>query len=343
MLSLSPSRPWLALAPMQEITDLPYWRLLQKRGDPDLYCTDYIRVHPGTRPDREPLVRQLIEGNPTEKPCLVQLIGNDPVDLTRVARFVARNCPVQGVDLNLGCPAPKIFSKAAGGALLGDLEHLHRIFSEMREALDGSWFTVKTRLGIEDPNEFEDLLEVFAKHPLDALSIHGRTVQGRYRSSIHYEWIRVAAQRLPYPVFANGNVLGIESALETLRRTQARGVMVGRGVVRNPFLFRQLRAALEGEPREAITLRDLAHYIEDLYQTLGADQLAPIKVLGRVKKHLTFLGQGISDGVFLSEIRRTTDPSSFFALVHEHLDSSSPFPGEPPIESPVFRGQIGET
>lgn len=101
-------------------------------------------------------------------------------------------------------------------------------------------FTVKTRIGFDDPRVFDEFLGIFAKHSLDLLTVHGRTVAEMYRTEVHYDYIARAAAALPFPVLANGNVHSPGRAAEVLDITRAKGLMIGRGCIRNPWIFGQI-------------------------------------------------------------------------------------------------------
>ncbi len=116
--------PILALAPMQDITDLPFLRLMAGYGGADLYFTEYFRVYPGSKLNRH-ILRSVTE-NPTGRPVVAQLIGNDIPELVRAAREL-QHYPVAGIDLNLGCPAPVVYRKCAGGGLLRDPKRVDEI------------------------------------------------------------------------------------------------------------------------------------------------------------------------------------------------------------------------
>lgn len=215
---------------MQEVTDLPFWRLMKRYGGADLYYTEYFRVTPTARLDRTILAS--ITENPTGRPAIAQMIGNDIPHLVRTARELQRY-PVAAVDLNLGCPAPVVYRKCAGGGLLRDPARVDSILGALRDALEIP-FTVKTRLGFDDPSVFETLLPIFARHHLDLLTVHGRTVSSGYRSEVDYAPIARAVADLPCPVLANGNVYSPRQAADVLLRTGARGLMIGRA----PFATR---------------------------------------------------------------------------------------------------------
>ena len=139
--------PLLALAPMQAVTDLPFWRLMQTYGGADLYYTEYFRVYEHSRLDKHILAS--ITENPTGRPAIAQMIGNDVANLVRIAREL-QQYPIAAVDLNLGCPAPVVYRKCAGGGLLRQPGRVDAILGALREAVRVP-FTVKTRVGFDDP------------------------------------------------------------------------------------------------------------------------------------------------------------------------------------------------
>ena len=156
-------------------------------------------------------------------------------------------------------------------------------------------FTVKTRVGFDSPEEFPRLLEVFARHDFDALTVHGRTVREMYRTAVHLDRIRDAVQVIAKPVFANGNVLSVRLARVTTEATGAAGLMIGRGAIRNPWIFRQLREEAAGQPVFQPTLRDVREYIEDLFHAVRRADGTELGHVAKMKKYLNFIGQGIGE------------------------------------------------
>lgn len=323
---------------MQDVTDLAFMRVIGRRGAPDWFVTEYFRVHPHSRLETK-IVRSITE-NQTGKPVFAQMIGQDIEHLERTARELEK-LPVAGIDLNLGCPAPVVCRKNAGGGLLREPERVNDLLGRLREAIGGR-FTVKTRIGYDSPEEFSSLLEIFRRHAIDGLSIHGRTVRERYQTPVHAECIRMAVQALDCPVIANGNVVDVATGLAYLDQTGADGLMVGRGAIRNPWIFQQLTQKLEGGEPSKPSFRDLLAYIEDLYEEIARErsdyeELAHVQSM---KRTLAYISHGL-EGSFEHEIRRANTPEEFFSVCRSHLDQDGPLPDRPPSDSKLFCGFEG--
>ena len=329
-------RPALVLAPMQDVTDLPFMRLMARYGGPDLYVTEYFRITPDSTLD--PATLRSITENETGRPVIAQMIGQDIPALVRNARQLEKY-PVAGIDLNLGCPAPVVCRKDAGGGLLRQPERVDEILGALRGAIQ-SRFTVKCRIGFTDKVEFPRLLEIFQKHDIQMLTIHGRTVRDAYKTPVHPECVAMAVQAMKCPVIANGNVVDVPTGLSYLRQTGAAGLMIGRGAIRHPWLFAQMIS--HWEQREAFqpTRRDLLEYIHLLYEHTAVFHPHPdrTKHVQKMKRYMIYITTGIDDGQFEFRIRRVNTEAEFFSICQEHLDRNELLPVRPPEESNVFCG-----
>jgi tRNA-dihydrouridine synthase C len=321
---------------MQDVTDLPFMRLMARYGGPDIYVTEYFRVTSESKLDATTL-RSITE-NDTGRPVIAQMIGQEIPALVRTARELEKY-PVAGIDLNLGCPAPVVCRKDAGGGLLRQPERVDAILGALRAAIQGS-FTVKCRVGFADKTEFPRLLEIFHKHSLQGLTIHGRTVRDAYKTPVHPECVARAVQAMSCPVIANGNVVDVATGLAYLEQTQAAGLMLGRGAIRHPWLFSQLRSHWEGGSAPSPTARDLLAYIHDLYAVTAAfhPRFEPGLHVQKMKRYMVFITTGIGGGDLEHRIRRVTTEEEFFSACQEHLDHNEPLAARPPNDSNVFCG-----
>jgi len=309
---------------MQDVTTLEFMRVVARYGGPDVYWTEFFRAHAVSH--LEKWILKSITENPTGRPVVAQLIGNDIPSLVRAAKEL-QHYSVAAIDLNLGCPAPIVYRKCAGGGLLREPQKIDAILGALRDAVTIP-FTVKTRLGFESPEEFDALLKVFAKHPIDLLTVHARTVKQMYRPGVRYDLIAQAAREMHCPVFANGNVHSAAQAQALVAETGVRGLMIGRGAIRNPWLFDQIRAQIRGEKIRLPGGRDVLAYIRELWEneiTPGVKESAQVM---RMKKFMNFIGDGVGEK-FLHDIRRVTTTADFWRVCETYLAHDEPLTLEP--------------
>lgn len=335
-------QPLTALAPMQDVTDLAFMGVIAHYGAPDYFFTEFFRVHAQSRPEKH--ILRSIDENATGRPVFAQLIGEDLHHLERTARELLQH-PVAGIDLNLGCPAPKVYKKNVGGGLLREPAKVGEILALLRAIVPGL-FTVKMRIGFEDTRHFDQLLDLVNEHRVDLLSVHGRTVKEMYRSEVHYDFIAHAVARARCPVLANGNVTSAARATGILAETRAAGVMIGRHAIRNPWIFRQCRERFAGGEASRLTLADVRDYVGRLYRATQAPGLPERMHVNKMKKYLNFVGQSVdAEGAFLHDMRRAESEAELFALCDRHLlaepareFSPEPYPGviaRPNCETPT--------
>lgn len=329
--------PVTSLAPMQDVTTLPFMRLLAEKlqSAPDYFVTEFLRVHSTSIIDED--IADCLEHAPAGTPLFLQLIGEDVPALVRIARLALSSFDIAGIDLNLGCPAPKVFKKNVGGGLLRDLSHTGKILKSLRELCSefGKKFTVKCRIGFDDASPFPRLLELVRENKVDLLAVHGRTVRGLYRTPVDYDAIAIAVSESACPVIANGEISSVEKALRVREKTQCAGWMIGRHAIRNPWIFRSLRE--KRERRETFfspMLADVFAYIEALVKCVALPGDKPERVAARMKKFLNFIGTGIdAEGAFLHAVRRAGTPLEILKIAEQFLLEGKrgelPFPAEP--------------
>jgi tRNA-dihydrouridine synthase len=346
----------MALAPMQDVTDLAFMRVIAGYGPPDYFFTEFFRVHAQSRPEKH-ILRSIVE-NTTGRPVFAQLIGESVPDILRTVRELLA-LPVAGIDLNLGCPAPKVYRKQVGGGLLRDPARIDEILGALRAAVPGL-LSVKMRLGFDDAGNLDRVLELINRHEVDLLTIHGRTVKEMYRGAVNYDLIARAVQQVRCPVLANGNITSADRAATVVAHTRAAGVMMGRHAIRNPWIFRQCRErwahfqdvggsedlpkvaqaslpasvsidrcpmrhcdggiAMSGPRVFQPTLADVREYIARLYQATAASAAPERTRVARMKKYLNFVGQSVDPaGVFLHEMRRAQTEAELFSACDRHL------------------------
>ena len=301
--SLLKDLPLTALAPMQDVTNLWFMKVIAHYGSPDYFFTEYFRVNDTSRLNRSILAA--ITENDTGRPVFAQMIGESIPDLVRTAKELC-GYNIAGVDLNMGCPAPRIYRKNVGGGLLLSPEKVDRILAELRQTVNDRPLTVKMRLGFENKDTFYEILDIINRHSIDLLSLHGRTVKDMYHGAVKYDLIAEAVRRVQCPVLANGNINSAKTALEVLSQTGAAGVMVGRWAIGNHWLFNQIRQALRFEPITPVPLVEVRNYIDRLWQTPAAATMPARSRIGYLKRFLNYIALSVdAEGDFLRLMRRT--------------------------------------
>ena len=234
----------VVLAPMAGVTDLPF-RLLIKEQGCGLVCGEMVSAQALVYGSRNTFA--LLATDPRERPVSIQLFGSDPETMARAAAILA-TYPVDIIDINMGCPVPKVVKNGEGAALMRDPERAARIVRAVVEAVKLP-VTVKMRRGwAEGEENAPELAMLCAEAGAAAVAVHGRYRQQFYSGNADWAVIRKVKAAVPVPVIGNGDLFCAADALRMREETGCDGVMLGRGVLGNPWLVRETVAALVGAP-----------------------------------------------------------------------------------------------
>ncbi len=309
--------PATAMAPMQDVNDASFLKIIAEYGAPNIFFAEYFRVHEHSSLDKP--VLDAVLSKPKNTPVCAQFIGENIFDLRRVANLLSAYEDVEFLDFNMGCPAPKVYRKNVGGGLLKEPKKIREILFALRD----SWkktLSVKLRIGFENKDSFFEILEIINESGVDFASLHGRTVKQLYRGDVDYEAIKQAAEFLKIPLFANGDLKTAKKALEVANYTKAKGVMIGRHVIRNPWIFRQISELKNNQEMFKPTLSDVFSYIYKIYTMTISENPNIKKADGRLKKFLNFIAVSVDeDGAFLNEMRHTIGLAPLMKVCEKHL------------------------
>lgn len=224
------------LAPMAGVTDLPFRKLCKEQGA-GLICTEMVSAKAISFHNKN--TEALMEIDSSEHPVSLQLFGSEPELMAEVAKSI-EDRPFEILDINMGCPVPKVVNNGEGSALLKDPKLIGKIIKSVSAAVKKP-VTAKMRIGFEgypvDPVEIAKIME---DSGAAAIAVHGRTRQQYYSGQADWDTIRKVKEAVRIPVIGNGDVDSPEKAEALLKETGCDGVMIGRAVRGNPWIFREL-------------------------------------------------------------------------------------------------------
>lgn len=307
--------PPFALAPMAGVTNALFRKLFKPFGL-GLTVSEFVSAQSLVRMNARTL--EMIDVYPEERPTAVQLHGNDPAVMAQAAAFV-EECGADIVDINFGCPAPKIVKGGDGAAILRDPDLAVAICAAVRKAVRRVPVTVKMRLGWDAQTyTFIEIARRAEAVGIDGFTLHGRYGKQFYKGEADWSYIARLKEAVSVPVIGNGDVRSAGDALRRLRETGVDAIMVGRAALGNPWLIREIAAALRGEQppaQPAVAERvdfALAHF-DAMVQRYGEKS----GVL-QMRKHLGWYIKGIEGASALRErINHEADPDAVRALLAE--------------------------
>ena len=316
----------VVLAPMAGITNAAYRRLCREHGA-GLYVCEMITSRGLV--ERDPITLSMLVFDELEDVRSVQLYGTDPVYVGKAAEILCAEYGVAHIDLNFGCPVPKVTRKGGGGALPWKRRLLGDILEAAVTAAEpyGVPVTMKTRKGIDDDHQtYLDAGRLAQEAGCAAIALHGRTVAQSYSGRADWDAIGELAAHVDIPVLGNGDIWEADDAIRMVEQTGAAGVVVGRGCLGRPWLFRDLAAAFAGEQvRTLPTLGEVTammrRHAELLCQHMGEERGCK-----EFRKHVTWYLKGFAAG---GEMRRSlglVDSLASLDRLLAELDPTEPFP-----------------
>ncbi|MEU7109331.1 tRNA dihydrouridine synthase DusB [Streptomyces sp. NPDC046215] len=332
-LSVGPHTVWppVVLAPMAGITNAPFRTLCREfSGGKGLFVSEMITTR--ALVERDAKTMRLIHFDGTEKPRSIQLYGVDPVTVGKAVRMIVDEDLADHIDLNFGCPVPKVTRKGGGSALPYKRNLLRSILREAVGNAGSLPVTMKMRKGIDDDHmTYLDAGRIAVEEGVTAIALHGRTAAQHYSGTADWDAIARLKEAVPeIPVLGNGDIWSAADAVRMMRETGCDGVVVGRGCLGRPWLFGDLVAAFEGgagggepaAPAFKEVARVMLRHAELLGQWLESEERGVIDF----RKHVAWYTKGFSVG---SELRKKLAISSSLdemgALLSE-VDQDQPWP-----------------
>ena len=231
----------IALAPMEDVTDLSF-RLICKEFGADIVYTEFISSDGLIRSARKSLSKLI--NSEKERPVGIQIFGGDPIVMAEAAR-ISEDAGPDFIDINAGCWVPKVAQRGAGAGLLKDMKQMQAIIHAVKTAVSVP-VTLKTRLGW-DSNSITifDVAKICADEGLATLTIHARTRDQHHDGEANWDWIRAVKEKAELPIIGNGDIRVARDAVDMFNHTGCDGVMVARGAVSNPWIFSDIKSLRE--------------------------------------------------------------------------------------------------
>src|ERR671939_259679 len=246
-------KPPLILSPMAGVTDISFRRLLKRRGGVGLTVSEFISVEGLTR--HNPKSKRQMRFFEEERPFAVQIFGGQP-ERMRMAAEMAEEVGADILDVNCGCPAPKVVKHGGGSGLLRDYPRLEEILKEIKKGIKIP-MTVKIRAGYYDHTiNAVETARLAERCGVEHIALHGRTKEQGYKGLANWDLVKAVKEAVSVPVSGSGDVTTIEQAFARFRETGCDGVLIGRGAMANPWIFRQIEDAIQRHEILQPTLAD---------------------------------------------------------------------------------------
>lgn len=285
--------PSLALAPMEGVTDIVFRRLIRQIGGCGLFCTEFI---PARSLNADvPMALTMAQFDSDESPISIQIYGSDPDVMAEGARRV-QDSGADILDLNMGCPSKAVCKNSGGSALMKDPALVRQIVKAMRSAVDMP-FTAKMRAGWDhDHRNAVEIARICEGEGVEALSVHWRTRADRYGGDRDLGIIADVKNQVNVPVFANGDIIDAATAQHAFAATGCDGLMIGRGAIRNPWVFREIEAAMNGTMPPTINADEKERVLLGYYESLQGRFKNDRARLGRMKKIARYFTEPLPAG-----------------------------------------------
>src|SRR5947207_14859649 len=312
--------PPLILSPMAGVTDVSFRRLLKRRGGVGLSVSEFISVEGLTRSN--PKSKRQMRFYEDERPFAVQIFGGQP-ERMRMAAEMAEEVGADILDVNCGCPAPKVVKHGGGSGLLKDYPRLETILSEIKKSISIP-LTIKIRAGFYDHTinavETAKLAEdCGAEH----IALHGRTKEQGYRGLANWDLVKQIKETVRVPVSGSGDVTTIQQALDRFQESSCDGVLIGRGAMANPWIFRQIEDTLLGRELFQPTLEDKRAVLLEYFEMLRQD-MREIAAIGRMKQLAGQFTRGLHGGaLFRTALYHSHSVEEILDRISEYFETIS--------------------
>lgn len=284
--------PPLILSPMAGVTDYTFRRLIKNRGGVGLVVSEFISVEGLTR--NNPKSKRQMRFDESERPFAVQIFGGQPERMALGAEM-AEEVGADILDVNCGCPAPKVVKHGGGSGLLRDLPRLEIILKEIKKSISIP-LTLKMRIGFSDSTiNAVETAKMAEQCGVEHIQVHGRTKEQGYKGLANWDVIKAVKSAVSVPVSGNGDITSLEYGFKKWKESGVDGILIGRGAMQNPWIFRQFQDVIEGREPYQPDVEEKKAVLLEFFGYLR-EEMPEIVALGKMKQLAGQFTKGLVGG-----------------------------------------------
>ncbi len=315
----------LILAPMAGVTDMPFRMICKKYGNPGLLCNEMVSSKAISYKDEKTL--EMLKFDEVERPISMQIFGSDAKIMGEAAKYIEQFADI--IDINMGCPAPKVVKNGDGSKLLLDLENVKRIIETVRKSVEKP-LTVKIRKGWDQEHIVAtEVAKIAEDAGADAIIVHGRTRDEYYAGMSDWSIIRDVKNSVKIPVVGNGDIKSVEDAKRMFDVTGVDGIMIGRASLGNPWIFKEIIENLSNIDKHGgvllnkidVSPNDKKEVMKEHFKLL-LEQKGEYTATREIRKHIAWYSKGLKDSSCLREKTNQVETANdFYRIVDEYFSN----------------------
>ena len=306
------------LAPLAGITDLSYRKICKKYGNPGLVCTEMVSSKGLYHNDKK--TERLLSTEGENRPVSIQIFGDDPMIMAEAAKKISHRADI--IDINMGCPAPKVVKNNEGSKLLLNKELVYQIVHEVRNAIKNP-LTVKIRIGWDREHIVApEIAKIIEEAGADLITVHGRTREDFYSGQVDLETIKKVKETVKIPVIGNGDIKTVEDAIKMFEYTGVDGIMIGRGALGEPWKIKEIIEGLkDNNIIKEITPKEKLEVIKEHYR-LAIEEKGEYVGVREMRKHICWYLKNLKNSTGIRQmINMEEDKEKVIEILQKYFEN----------------------